>query len=88
MPFGMGFGELVLILVIVVVVFGRTRLPQLGADLENGVKRFRDALQNREPPRLLLQKREPRRWKLTDWLLVLAALALVVLVIANAVSRR
>ena len=30
MPFGMGFGELILILVIVVVVFGATKLPQLG----------------------------------------------------------
>jgi len=30
MPFGMGFGDLVLILVIVVVVFGATRLPLAG----------------------------------------------------------
>jgi sec-independent protein translocase protein TatA len=45
MPFGMGFGELVLILVIVVVVFGRTKLPQLGDGLGNGIKRFRENLQ-------------------------------------------
>ena len=31
--FGMGFGELVLVLLIVVVVFGATKLPQLGDGL-------------------------------------------------------
>ena len=29
LPFGMGFGELALILIIVVVVFGATKLPSL-----------------------------------------------------------
>jgi sec-independent protein translocase protein TatA len=37
MPFGMGFGELVLILVIVVVVFGATKLPQLGDGLGKAI---------------------------------------------------
>ena len=36
MPFGMGFGELVLILIIVVVVFGATKLPQLGDGVRSG----------------------------------------------------
>ena len=40
MPFGMGFGELVLILVIVVVVFGATKLPQLGDGLGQGDQEF------------------------------------------------
>lgn len=88
MPFGMGFGELVLILVIVVVVFGATKLPQLGDGLGNSVRRFRESLQNPEPPRLLLQRREAHRWKLTDWALILAAVALVAAVIAMALSHR
>ena len=41
MPFGMGFGELVLILVIVVVVFGATKLPQLGDGLGKAIKNFK-----------------------------------------------
>ena len=41
MPFGMGFGELVLILVIVLVVFGATKLPQLGDGLGRAIKNFK-----------------------------------------------
>jgi len=41
MPFGMGVGELVLILVIVTVVFGATKLPQLGDGLGRAIKNFK-----------------------------------------------
>jgi sec-independent protein translocase protein TatA len=44
MPFGMGFGELVLILLIVVVVFGATKLPQLGDGLGKAIKNFKRAV--------------------------------------------
>ena len=44
MPFGMGFGELILILVIVVVVFGATKLPQLGDGLGKAIKNFKRAV--------------------------------------------
>lgn len=44
MPFGMGFGELVLILVIVVVVFGATKLPQLGDGLGKAIKNFKRSI--------------------------------------------
>jgi sec-independent protein translocase protein TatA len=37
----MGFGELVLILLIVVVVFGATKLPQLGDGLGKAIKNFK-----------------------------------------------
>jgi len=40
----MGFGELVLILVIVVVVFGATKLPQLGDGLGKAIKNFKRAV--------------------------------------------
>jgi sec-independent protein translocase protein TatA len=88
MHLGMGFGELVLLLIIVVVVFGATRLPQIGDGLENGIKRFRENLQSTERPRLLLRRREPRRWTISDWLLVLAAVAFAAAVIANALLRQ
>ena len=44
MPFGMGFGELVLILLIVVVIFGATKLPQLGDGLGRAIKNFKRAV--------------------------------------------
>jgi sec-independent protein translocase protein TatA len=42
--FGLGFGELVLILLIVVVVFGATKLPQLGDGLGKAIKNFKRAV--------------------------------------------
>ena len=42
--FGMGFGELILILLIVVVVFGATKLPQLGDGLGRAIKNFKRAV--------------------------------------------
>ncbi len=44
MPFGMGFGELLLVLIIVVVVFGATKLPQLGDGLGKAIKNFKRAV--------------------------------------------
>jgi sec-independent protein translocase protein TatA len=44
MPLGMGFGELILILLIVVVVFGATKLPQLGDGLGKAIKNFKRAV--------------------------------------------
>jgi sec-independent protein translocase protein TatA len=40
----MGFGELILILVIVTVVFGATKLPQLGDGLGRAIKNFKRAV--------------------------------------------
>jgi sec-independent protein translocase protein TatA len=43
MPFGMGFGELVLILLVLLVIFGATKLPQLGDGLGKAIKNFKRA---------------------------------------------
>jgi sec-independent protein translocase protein TatA len=42
--FGLGFGELVIILIIVVIIFGASKLPQLGRGLGEGISNFRDGL--------------------------------------------
>ena len=39
--FGLGIGELVVILVIVLVLFGPGRLPELGGALGEGIKNFK-----------------------------------------------
>ena len=41
---GFGLPELLVILVIVVVVFGASKLPQLGKGLGEGISNFRDGL--------------------------------------------
>ncbi len=41
---GIGFQELVVILVIVVVLFGASRLPQLGKGLGEGINNFKRGL--------------------------------------------
>jgi sec-independent protein translocase protein TatA len=48
--FGLGLTELLVILGIVVIVFGATRLPQIGKGLGEGIRNFRIA--HREPPQI------------------------------------
>lgn len=48
--FGLGVPELLIILVIVVVIFGASRLPQIGKGLGEGIRNFRGA--TKEPPEL------------------------------------
>lgn len=40
---GLGFGEILLIALVVVLLFGATKLPQLGQGLGESVKSFRKA---------------------------------------------
>ena len=42
--FGLGATELLIILVIVILIFGATRLPQIGRGLGEGIRNFRGAL--------------------------------------------
>jgi sec-independent protein translocase protein TatA len=42
--FGLGVAELLIILAIVVIIFGASRLPQLGRGLGEGISNFRDGL--------------------------------------------
>ena len=48
--FGMGFGELLVVLVIVLVVFGPGRLPEMMSHLGKGLQAFRKGLH--EPPEI------------------------------------
>jgi sec-independent protein translocase protein TatA len=44
MPFGLGMGELVIILVIVTVVFGATKLPALGDGMGKAIRNFKRSI--------------------------------------------
>ena len=41
---GLGMSELIIILLIVVVIFGASRLPQLGKGLGEGIKNFKQSV--------------------------------------------
>jgi sec-independent protein translocase protein TatA len=42
--FGLGFPEIVLILVILVVLFGASRIPELGKGLGEGIRNFKKGM--------------------------------------------
>ncbi len=44
----LGFGEIVLILLIVVLIFGTSRIPELGKGLGQGIKNFKSAIRGDE----------------------------------------
>jgi sec-independent protein translocase protein TatA len=46
MPFGLGMGELVIILVIVTVVFGATKLPALGDGMGKAIRNFKRSIED------------------------------------------
>lgn len=45
---GLGMWELLVILMIVVVIFGASRLPQLGKGLGEGIRNFKQSLKSGE----------------------------------------
>ena len=50
----LGTGELIVILVIVVLIFGVNKIPQLGKGLGEGIRNFKSSLkaaQDEEPPK-------------------------------------
>jgi sec-independent protein translocase protein TatA len=46
--FGLGFPEILLILVIIVLIFGTSRLPELGRGLGEGIRNFKKSLKETE----------------------------------------
>ncbi|SMB83264.1 Sec-independent protein translocase TatA [Desulfonispora thiosulfatigenes DSM 11270] len=41
--FNLGFGEITLILIVALVIFGPSKLPEIGKSLGNGIKEFKKA---------------------------------------------
>jgi sec-independent protein translocase protein TatA len=53
-----GFQELLVIFLIVILLFGATRLPQIGKGLGEGIRNFKKGLRGDEPERLDERKRD------------------------------
>ncbi|MBZ0170369.1 preprotein translocase subunit TatA [Candidatus Methylomirabilis lanthanidiphila] len=46
--FGLGIQELVIILIIVMLIFGASRLPELGSGLGKAIRGFKDSLAGKD----------------------------------------
>ena len=46
----LGFGEILLILLIVVLIFGTSRIPELGRGLGEGIRNFKNSLKGDDHP--------------------------------------
>jgi sec-independent protein translocase protein TatA len=62
--FGLGYQELLIILVIVLVLFGANRLPELARSLGSSVKEFKKGVteaQKEETPSTAVRKEEEKK---------------------------
>ena len=56
---GLGLPELLIILFINLVIFGASKLPQLGRGLGEGISNFKDGLKGKDEPRRSLDEKKP-----------------------------
>jgi sec-independent protein translocase protein TatA len=47
----LGWPEIIIILVVLLLLFGAKRLPEMGRSLGRGMREFKDAVTNAEPPK-------------------------------------
>jgi len=62
--FGLGMPELLIILIIILIVFGASRLPEIGRGLGKGIRNFRESTSEKPaeiPPDTEDSKREKER---------------------------
>ena len=50
MPFGVGFPELIILLLVLLLVFGAKRLPEMGRSLGKGMREFKEGVAGAQDP--------------------------------------
>jgi sec-independent protein translocase protein TatA len=60
--FGLGMPELLIILVIILIIFGASRLPEIGRGLGKGIRNFREST-SEKPKEIPPDSEESRRDK-------------------------
>ena len=58
--FGLGIGELVVILIIVLIIFGAGKLPEIGEGLGRGIRNFRKQIKTPDEIDITPKKDETR----------------------------
>jgi len=58
--FGLGYGELLFILIIVLVLFGATRVPQLMRGIGLGIREFKTAVKDDEKDEKPAAEQKPK----------------------------
>ena len=48
MPFGIGWVEILILLLVALLVFGPKRLPEMGRSLGRGLREFKDSVSGRD----------------------------------------
>lgn len=61
--FGLGTQELIIILVIVIVLFGATRLPQIGSGIGQAIKNFKKGVKEQDEIDVTPKKDETKESK-------------------------
>ncbi len=56
--FGLGFPELIIILVIIIMIFGAGKLPEIGSAIGKGIKSFKKATHESDNPDINKKKKE------------------------------
>ncbi|MBT3982614.1 MAG: twin-arginine translocase TatA/TatE family subunit [Bacteriovoracaceae bacterium] len=56
--FGLGMGELLILLLVVVVLFGAKRIPQLGSSLAQGIKNFQKGIKGESTKQNIEEKND------------------------------
>lgn len=56
----LGMSELVIIFLIIIVLFGASRLPQIGRGMGEGIRNFKKGLKTDDGPERLEEKNEAR----------------------------
>ena len=56
----LGFPELIVIFLIIMVLFGASRLPQMGRGLGEGIRNFKKGIRGDETPEQIEGKQESR----------------------------
>jgi sec-independent protein translocase protein TatA len=59
MPFGLGFGELVMIFAVMLMLFGAKRLPEVAAGMGKGIRDFKRSLNGLDEPSILANPQTP-----------------------------